>query len=50
MPSKNTRIYYENVMAVDKSVHDYYRYFEAPGVGHCWTGAGLYPQGLFDSL
>jgi feruloyl esterase len=37
-------------MAKDPLVHDYYRYFEAPGVGHCYTASGLYPQSLFESL
>jgi predicted peptidase len=50
IPSKNSRIYYEAVAAVDKSVNDYFRYYEAPGVGHCWSGTGLYPASMFDSL
>jgi hypothetical protein len=37
-------------MAGDPSVHNYYRHFEAPGVGHCFTGKGLYPAGIFDSM
>jgi hypothetical protein len=37
-------------MGVDTKVHDYFRYFEAPGVAHCYSGAGLYPQGILDSL
>ena len=37
-------------MRKDPKVHDYYRHFEAPGVGHCFTGTGLYPQSIFDRL
>jgi Tannase and feruloyl esterase len=37
-------------MAKDPSIHDYYRHYEAPGVGHCYTATGLYPQGIFASL
>jgi hypothetical protein len=51
IPSINTRFYYNGVMEKDKNVHDYYRNFEAPGVGHCAsTGTGLYPQGIFRAL
>jgi hypothetical protein len=28
----------------------YWRHFEAPGVGHCFNGQGLYPSGIFDTL
>jgi hypothetical protein len=37
-------------MAGDPSVHNYYRHFEAPGVGHCYTPSGLYPASIFDSM
>ena len=30
-----TSIYYERVLALDPKAHDFYRVFEAPGVGHC---------------
>ncbi|QDS72107.1 hypothetical protein FKW77_003629 [Venturia effusa] len=48
--SKNSRRYHDTVLAFDPNAHDYYRFFEAPGVGHCWTGTGLYPSGIFESL
>jgi len=32
--------YYEKVMAADPGVQDYYRFFEAPGAGHCFGGIG----------
>jgi feruloyl esterase len=37
-------------MGADPRVHDFFRYFEAPGVAHCYSGSGLYPQGILDSL
>jgi hypothetical protein len=37
-------------MAGDAAVNSYYRYFEAPGVGHCYTPSGLYPAGIFDAM
>jgi hypothetical protein len=50
VPAKNTRRYFEAVMKGDPSVHSYYRHFEAPGLGHCYSGTGLYPAGTFDSV
>jgi hypothetical protein len=37
-------------MKADPTVKDYYRHFEAPGVGHCYIGNGLYPASMFDTL
>lgn len=37
-------------MAIDAHVHDFYRVFEAPGVGHCYGGKGAYPSGTFDAM
>jgi Tannase and feruloyl esterase len=37
-------------MAGDSLVHNYFRHFEAPGVGHCYSASGLYPSTIFDSL
>lgn len=31
-------------------VQDFYRYFEAPGLGHCMGGSSGQPEGLFDQL
>jgi len=31
-------------------VHDYFRLFEAPGLGHCQGGAGGYPARSFEAL
>lgn len=50
IPSRGTRHYYDAVAAIDSDVHEYYRLFESPGLGHCWGGAGAYPGSIFDSL
>ncbi|KAL4911283.1 hypothetical protein BDW74DRAFT_184687 [Aspergillus multicolor] len=50
IPSTNTRRYYEAVTEIDPSVRNYYRVFEAPGLGHCWSPLGLYPSTIFDGL
>jgi hypothetical protein len=50
IPPNGTVQYYERVMAVDPGVRDYYRLFEAPGVGHCWGGIGPFPGDAFGSL
>lgn len=50
VPARNTREYFERVYLQDPKVHDYYRLFEAPGVGHCYGIGGLYPAPLFQSL
>ncbi|KAF4306866.1 feruloyl esteras-like protein B precursor [Botryosphaeria dothidea] len=50
IPFRGTRDYYEAVAASDPSVHSYCRLFEAPGLGHCSGGVGVYPAGTFDSL
>ncbi|KAL4937188.1 hypothetical protein BDV06DRAFT_216069 [Aspergillus oleicola] len=50
VPSKGTRRYYEEVAKRDPFVRKYYRLFEAPGLGHCWSPGGLYPSTIFDDL
>ncbi|CAD6448972.1 25ac14c8-bfcb-417a-937f-432641856187-CDS [Sclerotinia trifoliorum] len=45
-----TSTYYEEVQELDENVRDYYRYFEAPGVGHCAGGNGPFPYEAFDAL
>lgn len=40
---KGTQRYYEDVESNDPAVRDFYRFFEAPGVGHCDGGAGEVP-------
>ena len=50
IPFRGSREYYDAVTAVDPGVHDFYRLFEAPGLGHCQGGAGGYPTRSFDAL
>lgn len=42
--------YYESVLDFDPDARAYYRFFEAPGVGHCAGGQGPLPDGAFESL
>ncbi|KAL4922729.1 Tannase/feruloyl esterase [Aspergillus aurantiobrunneus] len=50
IPSRGTRYYYETVARRDPYVRNYYRLFEAPGLGHCWSPSGLYPSTIFDDM
>ncbi|KAK3290911.1 Tannase/feruloyl esterase [Chaetomium fimeti] len=51
LPPQGTLKYYDGVSALLPDVHDFYRHFEVPGMGHC-SGGG--PSGnpitLFDQL
>ena len=44
-----TSRYYDQVMERVSDVHQFYRHFEAPGVGHCMGGFPL-PRTAFDPL
>jgi hypothetical protein len=41
---------YDAVTALDSNVHDFYRYFPAPGIQHCANGNGGQPTTIFDAL
>lgn len=45
-----TTNYYDHVKALDKTVTNYYRHFEAPGVQHCSGGIGPFPGSALDDL
>jgi hypothetical protein len=45
-----TADYYNRVLAGDPAAHDYYRFFEAPGVEHCGGGIGPVPTMAFESV
>ncbi|KAJ4984395.1 feruloyl esterase b precursor [Stagonosporopsis vannaccii] len=47
---RNSRQYYDAVTNVDPDVHNYFRLFEAPGLGHCQGGVGGYPVRSFEAL
>ncbi|KAK3702812.1 hypothetical protein LTR37_014796 [Vermiconidia calcicola] len=48
--SNGSANYYERVLALNPKAKDFYRYFEAPGVGHCGLGVGAFPRQAFNSL
>lgn len=51
IPYNGTVDYYDRVMAWDPDVQDYYRFFLAPGVGHCRGGPGFDPNsGVLSAL
>ncbi|RKK82623.1 hypothetical protein BFJ71_g15211 [Fusarium oxysporum] len=50
IPPKGTEQYYNEVMAVLPDIHDFYRYYEVPGLGHCFGGASGQPTLLFQQL
>lgn len=47
-----TRQYYQNVLSLDVEAQDYYRYFEAPGIGHCgsYETESCYPSNTMEAL
>ncbi|KAJ8112690.1 hypothetical protein OPT61_g4997 [Boeremia exigua] len=47
---RGTRQYYDAVSAIDPNVHEFFRFFEAPGLGHCQGGVGGYPPRSFEAL
>ncbi|KAL0260561.1 hypothetical protein SLS55_004250 [Diplodia seriata] len=47
---QGTTDYYENVLGLDPAATDFYRYFRAPGVGHCDGGTGPVPTDALESL
>ncbi|KAG9964449.1 tannase and feruloyl esterase, partial [Aureobasidium melanogenum] len=47
---QGTLHYYNSVKSQDPSIHDFYRYFKVPGLGHCWGGNGGQPTSLFGQL
>ncbi|KAJ5170116.1 uncharacterized protein N7500_002899 [Penicillium coprophilum] len=50
IPPNGTISYYEEVLKMDPKAHDFYRFFEAPGVGHCYGGVGPIPNGALSQL
>lgn len=50
IPPNGTIKYYEEVLHKDPNAHDFYRFFEAPGVGHCYGGLGPIPNGAISQL
>ncbi|KAI3007355.1 hypothetical protein CBS147346_3164 [Aspergillus niger] len=50
IPPNGTVAYYDEVLKNDPNAHDFYRFFEAPGVGHCYGGLGPCPNGAMSQL
>jgi hypothetical protein len=50
IPTKGSRKYYDEVLQHNSNVSDFYRYFEAPGVGHCAGGLGPMPNAALEQL
>lgn len=49
MPAGNM-LYYEKITALDPAVHNFYRQFYSPGVGHCGGGTGVVPVNAINQL
>ncbi|KAI1417254.1 tannase and feruloyl esterase [Hypoxylon sp. FL1857] len=50
IPTKGTEKYYQEVSAILPDIHDFYRHYEVPGLGHCFGGRSGSPTSLFDQL
>jgi pimeloyl-ACP methyl ester carboxylesterase len=50
IPLNGTTAYYQQVLKLDPTAHDYYRFFEAPGVAHCQPASGAFPRTALDHL
>lgn len=50
IPPNGTISYYEEVLVGNEDVPGFYRFFEAPGVGHCFDGSGPVPKFAFSQL
>lgn len=43
-------LYYDKILALDPTSHDFYRQFYSPGVGHCGGGTGVLPLDAIGAL
>jgi hypothetical protein len=50
IPPKGSTQYYEQVLQHNSNVSDFFRHFEAPGVGHCAGGPGPLPNAALEQL
>jgi hypothetical protein len=50
IPSKGSEKYYNDVLKHNDNVSDFFRHFEAPGVGHCSGGPGPLPNVALEQL
>ncbi|CAH0020355.1 unnamed protein product [Clonostachys rhizophaga] len=49
-PSKGTEQYHNEVWKRGENIHDFHKYYEVPGLGHCYGGHGGQPMGIFETL
>ena len=50
IPPKGSEQYYNRVLNGYLKAHDFYRFFEAPGAGHCYGGLGPIPNDALSQL
>ncbi|KAH7000790.1 Tannase/feruloyl esterase [Ilyonectria destructans] len=50
IPIGNSLNYYKRVISLLPDTHDFYRYFEVPGMDHCFGGNGGQPTAIFEQL
>ncbi|KAI0138182.1 tannase and feruloyl esterase [Hypoxylon sp. NC0597] len=50
IPTKGTERYYRETNTIFPDIHNFYRHYEVPGLGHCFGGASGLPTHLFDQL
>jgi hypothetical protein len=50
IPNKGTDEYYDRATEQTPNVGDFYRYFNVPGLGHCYGGVGGQPTALWQAL
>jgi pimeloyl-ACP methyl ester carboxylesterase len=50
IPPDGSIAYYQQVLAMDPAADEFYRFFEAPGVGHCQTTFAPIPNNALDQL
>lgn len=50
VPPQQTILYYQGVHTLDHDLHDFYRLFFSPGVGHCTGGIGVTPDNQLAQL
>ncbi|KAK3934167.1 carboxylic ester hydrolase-8 [Diplogelasinospora grovesii] len=50
IPPNGTIAFYQQVLQLDSDAQSFARFFEAPGVAHCYGGVGAIPNGAFDQL
>ncbi|KAH7317206.1 Tannase/feruloyl esterase [Rhexocercosporidium sp. MPI-PUGE-AT-0058] len=50
IPVGGSTQYFDSVTSLIPDVHDHYRLFEVPGLGHCAGGPGGHPTTIFNAL